>query len=680
MSDVPATVNRLSHQNRDDIPKLGDWYWVTGGGENEEPWRRLLCVIHIASNHVLFDAENQPAERIRFRDLLARTTLEPNWKDFIQQRIAENQKQLQCELERLALTYTQAGMTEDGGEPTLLPSTTRREPTAAKAALVELRDTLMPEITQSVRDITERIAYEMKNLTLPMRAQFDRMRSRMEEVDGRVFALELYAGLAERTKQIADGQPAAKDEPISVRQMLLYMDEETLFDLDLGGMDWRKLDEFDEWIAKPMNRDRILPEQRGIVALRVRREAKNYPLPSSLGGFIALIDDMQRNMKTYLLLRNGERLYRLASDVDFAPRLIPLRSEFAKPFVKVTRHGWGGDKDETAIVTPDDFDYDEHAGKLKKEVMRYNRVLFLIQGLLDRSDVFSPHPPINMADDEHLTRFMRWIRDEEDCLPSANPPKWGEYLADLNSTLAVGDEVYCNHAAIDEDTGRPKKDKRGYNVNSRPRYCKVTRISRDRKTVRLSWPWGTRWGYERKDFLGRWCGRWGEWPVDRECHDTVPIESCVNLAAYVPGDYKLFLCDRYLKGAYLEWAGLLFAAEEWHKAKAKPTGGWRDNVLALCAKHGVTMTEEMDGGKPRYVFTPRPGFVFEEQETIGSRSDLKKTRRRKRLVLQFKNDGQIVREMNNWRSVFRHVAEAVEGLKRGKPDDDGDCITCIGTF
>jgi hypothetical protein len=46
-----------------------------------------------------------------------------------------------------------------------------------------------------------------------------------------------------------------------------------------------------------------------------------------------------------------------------------------------------------------------------------------------------------------------------------------------------------------------------------------------------------------------------------------------GVAAYRPGDYKPFLCDAHLKGAYLRWAPALLSAERWHmervKAKAK---------------------------------------------------------------------------------------------------------------
>lgn len=40
-------------------------------------------------------------------------------------------------------------------------------------------------------------------------------------------------------------------------------------------------------------------------------------------------------------------------------------------------------------------------------------------------------------------------------------------------------------------------------------------------------------------------------------------------SAYVAGEYKAFLCDHYLKGAYLKWAPQLIGAEQWLQAKAK---------------------------------------------------------------------------------------------------------------
>lgn len=672
MSDL-AKVNHLSHQNRDDTPKLGDWFWVKDDDDDDKPV--LMCVAHLASNHVRFRASGYGDAKVRYRDLLRLTTHEADWKRTLEQRMLDKQAELQGELQRLALTYTAAGMGEDTGEATLLPSTTRCDPVAAKAALVELRDKEMPVMRENVQRIMEQIVNITKDMTRPMKVTFERMGNRMAEVEGRIFALELYAGLAESVKQIADGKPAAKEEPIAVRQMMLFMDEETLFDIECGGMDWRKLDDFDEWLAKPANRDRILPEAKGIVAFRVRRHQKEYPIPDSVGGFMALIHDLEQNLKTYLVMRNGEQLFRLASKVDFAPRLIPLRTEFDKPFARM-RYGWREEPDREEIITPEDLEYDEHAAKRKEQVMHYNRVLFLIQGLLDRSPVFSPHPPINMADDAHLERFMRWIRDEEDGLPSANPPKWEAYRDAMNESLVVGSVVWCNHVEIDEDTDRPKKKNRGSDAQSRPTYCAITRISRDRKRVRLSWPWGYRWGYQHKQTYGRgYWGKWGQWPVDRMCHDWVPMDSCFNVAAYTPGEYKAFLCDRYLKGEYLRWAGAMFAAEEWHRAENRPQGGYRDAAMKLAAEHGIVIAEESGSSETRhrYTVTAPAGYVFHKPPFMRGDKPTKRTR----LILEV-NAGNAVTDMRNWKRILGEIAEAAEQLERGKPTENGEITHCLG--
>lgn len=664
---LPAKVNHLSHQHRDDIPKLGDWFWVRDSDEDETPM--LMCVNHLASNHVVFGRESGRggwSNKTRYRDLLRLTNPEPNWKEHLEFKLKEKQLELQDTIKQLALTYAAAGMDDSAGEQTLLPSLVRVEPEQAKAALVELKNNAVPEVQKRVDEIMEEITGLMKSITLPMKAQFSKMKSKMKEVDSRIFALELYAGLAESVKRIADGKPAPKETPITVRQMMLYMDEETLFDLNVGGMDWKRLEEFDEWLAKPVNRDRIVPEQRCIVAMRVRRHQKDYPVPRDIGGFFALLDDMEKNMKTYLVMRNGEQLFRLVSDVDFSPRLIPLRSEFDSPFMRKRWGGFGVDE-KNEPITPDDLEYDEHASERKEQVMRYNRVLFLIQGLLDRSNVFSPHLPINMMDDGDLETKMRWMRDEEDSLPSANPPKWEEYRDGLNASLKVGDTVWCNHVAVDED-GELKKDKRGYNVNRRPSYCEVTAIKRDRSLVRLSWPWGYRWGYEKPDGWGGYHGRYGQWPVARMCHDWVPMESVIHVAKYVPGDFKRFLCDRYIKGAYLEWAPHMFAAEQWHLANAKPEGGWKAEVMKFAEMNDVTVTEhQQTTGDAEYEFTAPKGMVFSKKwERYAAKKE--------NLTSSFRvcvSASDKVKEMKRWKSALGILASECASLKEGEPNTTG---------
>lgn len=60
--------------------------------------------------------------------------------------------------------------------------------------------------------------------------------------------------------------------------------------------------------------------------------------------------------------------------------------------------------------------------------------------------------------------------------------------------------------------------------------------------------------------------------TDRILHEWFKMEEVLNLDNYRLGDYKMFLCDRRLKGEYLEWAKFLLRAEQW---KQKQLGLWR---------------------------------------------------------------------------------------------------------
>jgi len=214
-------------------------------------------------------------------------------------------------------------------------------------------------------------------------------------------------------------------------------------------------------------------------------------------------------------------------------------------------------------ITPDHLDYDEHVAKRKKKIYQYNRVMFLLQGLLDRSKVFSPHPKINLGDDDHIARYFKPVYDEETGLPSSHPPSWENYVLACNSQIVKGSHVWSNHYEESDYEYRRGYDRHVLRAGrQRPDICKVDRISRDKKKVRVSWPWGTRYG---RQFPDRWHDRgdWGEWPVDKERHAWLPIEKVFNVSAYKPGDYKQFLCDAYLKGAYLKWAPQLLDAEKW---------------------------------------------------------------------------------------------------------------------
>lgn len=578
------------HSNPLDDVNIGDWYWVLGTTDDKEPVETLFCVDEIGSNFVGFGISSQHGTRgcrVHFNEFFSRCRPEPNWKAVLQTRMDSLQKQIQEKTAKLVQHGQKLFLlpkTDSTSAPTttsLLPTKVADAPKKYKADLVKLQEKIMPAIAKEIDVLAKEYAVTAKNMALPDLVKLQVVKQKLGVVEDRIFTIELYCGLQEDVVQIAKGNPAPAEEKITIRQALLYMDEETLFHYTSGGMDFNDIKKFDEWVVKPENLTRVLPEQKGVVAFRVRRHDKDYGMPSDLLGAWARISWAEANKQTYLLIRNGENVYRIASELDFSPRLIPMKNEIGEEqFKKINeRYEWqdhGPSKriEEIEMVTPASIEFDDHVKKVDKLLKQYNRIVILIQGLLDRSMIFHPHPPINLVMPGVLDEWVRLVRDEEMGLPS-NKVTFAGYRDQLNKTLKVGKCVYIRLPEIhsrkyagpyyyDEETGK-KVDlpRRSWVSNPLPKVCKVVGIKRDRSAVYVSWPQGkcSEYHYDKD---GKWTNK-----TDRLCHQWIPFKYCLNITDYHLGEYKMFLCDRALKGQYLEWAPFLLTAEDWARERAK---------------------------------------------------------------------------------------------------------------
>lgn len=92
--------------------------------------------------------------------------------------------------------------------------------------------------------------------------------------------------MIEEIVQFASGRPAVETEKLRVFQRMLFCDEEALLAYDDGGMDITNIQSFDAWLARPVNRDRILPYPRCVVAMRVRRNKKDRESDGTLRGLL----------------------------------------------------------------------------------------------------------------------------------------------------------------------------------------------------------------------------------------------------------------------------------------------------------------------------------------------------------------------------------------------------------
>lgn len=576
--------------------QIGDFYWVKYSYSHDDielEKERLMCINHIGSNYFRFTIYSSSRSscdiKIHFNDFLNKCRREENWESILNDQIEHTKLAMQCKTQEmiksgqdLCVIPTDVSTMVEKESDSFLPVIATQSPKEYQNQLVVLKHSL-PDLEKEMSELSDEFATASRNLVLPYVFKMEAVKDILGCVDDRIFSLDLYCGIQEDLVKIKSGESAPFDTKISVRQQMLFMDEEALIDYDKGGMDFGSIDKFDEWVVKPNNLNRILPDQRGIVAMKVRRHKKEYGDPRDLSQAIVFAEWHKQDLSTYLLIRNGQNVYRISSQTDFSPRLIPKLNEIGKEqFLKINnRYNWDTHervRTET-LITPESVEYDSHMKHMENLIKQYNRIVIVIQGLLDRSTVFHPHPVINLSRMDDMLKWIELVRDEENVLTS-NRLTWEEYRDQLNKTLKPGKWVKIDHDYNEkyEDGCTPSygddwryKMKRGFAVNQMPKIIKVTSVKRDKTAVKVSWPWG-----QLQNPIKIWQPDpdkpgWGHYDYDystnRMCHEWIPVEKVLNISDYTPGDYKLFLCDRSLQGEYLKWAPYLLDAEKWNNER-----------------------------------------------------------------------------------------------------------------
>lgn len=241
-----------------------------------------------------------------------------------------------------------------------------------------------------------------------------------------ITTIELYLGIEEELVQIQDGEKCPSNETLYFRQMVLHMDEETGI-YKGGGLDFQDVAVFDKWLTTDRNFEKVIPEKKGVVVLNPRRHDKDYGETS----YYTQAKNQANRYDTYILVRNGECLSRIFSEkISIRDRLFPLRKEFDEMIKEIDEEKWERDKDEKQEM-------------MENMTYQYQKRAMLLQGLIDRTDVFSPM-------DYKLSLFklheapdgvFQFIYDAEASLPTGRKSFW-DWHKDINSKITEGSRVF----------------------------------------------------------------------------------------------------------------------------------------------------------------------------------------------------------------------------------------------
>lgn len=608
----------------------GDWFWVTSENWRGEEHTWFGCVYKVGSNFVEFHTSHSPHgghsyRRVHLNDFHKVCRREPDPESVIKGKIAHYQNQTRKLLGEVQEVTARLGVGKrheleahkDNTNTALVRLNKQTDVGEYKQALIRAEKEQLPELFKAIKENNEELARWMSAEMMPLQAQAEGLKGLLGGVQDRIFNVELYAGLTEQVEQVRDGEPAGLTDRLHVMQRRCYMDEECIASYEAGGITCENIGQFDEWISKPEHMERILPFPRCLVAFRVRRKMKERLADLNVFVKIAL---EEADKTTYLYIRNGERLYRMNTALEFGHKIFPDIKEFeprklrAYMFItpKVDRFITEAEyqvmvaeneaaKKQAAVwkaqhpekdhwkcphrerhyeldryhpFDPSSVYYDEMVKVLEDKQKQYNRIALIIQGLFDRSPVLHPHPPVHIWTPEGFEAGVKLVYDIDRALNQAEKPDFEAYRAKCNETLKLGcvtvgqDIAWQEHEAEKENKRREndwrnkdlKADLKRYKPYGNPGPGRAARVGRFMSRAK-------RCGYSWMRKRVAW-NRWDDTPIRTTF--TAEASQVLNADAYSPGDFKQFFADPRTRADYLVWAPVLLAAEEYKAGNLKP--------------------------------------------------------------------------------------------------------------
>ena len=641
-----------------DTPEVGRWYRVKCD-DDKVAW--LGCAVHIGSNYVGLKGVRgnggRCEVRLHFDEFWQRCEYVPDPQPIIDEhmlkarnRVNELMNEIKMLTARLGVGQHQALGAVDGETQAI--AVRSGEPVEQyKKALVKAKEKTLPDLFAKLRAEHETLAGWMHTQLIPLQAQTGSLDEVKGQIKDRIFNVELYAGLVENVKKVKKGKPAAVGEKICLLQRRHYMDEECLANYEHGGMCFKNIKDFDKWLAKPANFSRIFPFERCVVAFRVRRFDRDTAHVWQTFELIEVLREREYDKWTFLYIRNGEQLFRMDTELEFDEQLFPDGNHklfggsklWAKHFTRDLDDLITDDDYKTRVAkekkhaewvetqpkkerwhlrdhhntegdyfpfTPERVEYDDIMAILDKAAKKHNRIALILQGLLDRSPVFHPHPPWQLWTPEGFETGIERIFDDSRALSAGDKPDFEKYRAKLNARLTEGSLTTGQKTAWLVRSAERENARLDNDYRSRQEYRhKHFEPDGDPGPGQLAYAHKYRASDGACTYVWkrRKRGRGGYAIPGTEIEDSITTgeENLLNVDAYTPGDFHIFFDDPRTRQEYLQWAPLLLEAEECHAGNRdlKP----QRRLAPIGARVPVVRTEErpleLDKKPPR---KPRP--------------------------------------------------------------------------
>ncbi|MBF4374405.1 hypothetical protein [Vibrio anguillarum] len=246
----------------------------------------------------------------------------------------------------------------------------------------------------------------LKEKSLAVMGQAKQMQSSVEDVMDKVNILNRYIGEGVEVHTIIDKPESTSQSKVHFFSHKLYLDEEMLthhlftdnhFDHNDLSQFFERLGDDEGFLA------RILPVERCVVCFQARRRIKHYVECNFTNGELN-----RANFSVGLLVRDGERVSCIFSDVDYQARLFPTQKEM--------------DELMSRVESSQDVRLTSAQRQVKSLNQTYTELAAILQGIKDRQDeggavVFGEMPiekiGASFFDPECVRHNIEFVNDED---------------------------------------------------------------------------------------------------------------------------------------------------------------------------------------------------------------------------------------------------------------------------
>ncbi|MBO9428343.1 hypothetical protein [Sulfitobacter sp. R18_1] len=483
--------------DRDEVLPSAGSYWRFKGELNENgkfsrwdvPEHGLVLLVKevrvvdgdihtiVMKSHPTWENGNAFTIRILADEFFENWALEPEWESIREHEIAEVQSRINGITSRI-----QSGPEEETLQLLIAEQREKREEKDDKAATKSTEGSanvpaaLLPSgdvlATQKkietgldlanaqaafIQGQTKEIQSEMKLLvgfqtekSEQALASVSDAQSQAEGLLKNVRTMRLFLGEDSATHTLVTGKGAPKDEPLTLLQQLLYLDEEVFVEGQFAdGFDHSAVGDIDTLFRKhPQIIDRMMPYERCVVLARVRRHNRSIDPEAkmTLTEAFELIQERELDTRVFLFIRDGENVHMVMADeqTSSAKRLFPSADEINAIFTS----GLHGKRE----ITVKDIEYSYAREKHDDRALHYKRFLLLLWGLHEREGLlgdFMPKGQNWLTETVHNERF-RFVHDEEGVLDDGRP-SLSEFIKSANENMTEGSRIAVNwNEAIDE--------------------------------------------------------------------------------------------------------------------------------------------------------------------------------------------------------------------------------------